>query len=781
MGTFQTLPYIKAEQTKQKKLYISTITVEGLPVSAIKAIRNTIEITIFENFKDYRIITDDDIKIMYKKAEALMASGCNAESCQQQIADAIDADEIIYGEVIKKGNEISFKGKRLSRDKSSLQIVPTSIVQQTFPEQFLEYYIVEIAKKLINPQYTIVTKKITKDDVISTIQVETFKEVPLQPIQFTTTDDTLSSMVQVINDLIQKGDSYYEKKQYEQAISQYDDIIKKIANKLTIEKQQKLNNITNEITKRRDASYCSLYKIKIEALDSEYRQHIEKYLYNCDTIVKEYKTLMLEIKSIDDNRWLDGKSDIVTIINKRLMKIYEASADAYYKQYDFVNAFKNIKQAFLCVDDLNKKEKEQLNVYYGKKLEAIQVTGENYIANKIYALTDRAQYFNLLDDLTQAKKYCNDAYSLLKAHKQFISKQMVEHYNDVALVVGGTQINKNDIQFDCVLGLYVDTRKEGKVSKVVAIGLASDVINFYIDNGTSIISINGQDVTIVKDAKVKVDTISDYTEVVLQLENDGNKYFSIIEKKQKGIYQENCYTWLLEPQFDDAENFSDGMAAVKKDGKWGYINKQGTIVIPPQFDDAKNFSDGMARVKKDDEWGYINKQGKFVIPPQFVWAEDFSDGMAAVEKEGKWGYINKQGKFVIPLQFDLAGDFSDGMAGVKKDGKGGYINKQGEFVIPPQFDEIWSFSDGMAVVRKDGKCGYINKQGTIVIPLQFDDAGDFSDGMAVVKKDGKCGYINKQGKFVIPPQFDDSWRFSDGMAAVEKDGKWGYIKKAELI
>ena len=673
MGTFQTLPYIKAEQTKQKKLYISTITVEGLPVSAIKAIRNTIEITIFENFKDYRIITDDDIKIMYKKAEALMASGCNAESCQQQIADAIDADEIIYGEVIKKGNEISFKGKRLSRDKSSLQIVPTSIVQQTFPEQFLEYYIVEIAKKLINPQYTIVTKKITKDDVISTIQVETFKEVPLQPIQFTTTDDTLSSMVQVINDLIQKGDSYYEKKQYEQAISQYDDIIKKIANKLTIEKQQKLNNITNEITKRRDASYCSLYKIKIEALDSEYRQHIEKYLYNCDTIVKEYKTLMLEIKSIDDNRWLDGKSDIVTIINKRLMKIYEASADAYYKQYDFVNAFKNIKQAFLCVDDLNKKEKEQLNVYYGKKLEAIQVTGENYIANKIYALTDRAQYFNLLDDLTQAKKYCNDAYSLLKAHKQFISKQMVEHYNDVALVVGGTQINKNDIQFDCVLGLYIDTRKEGKVSKVVAIGLASDVINFYIDNGASIISINGQYVTIVKDAKVKVNTIPDYTEVVLQLENDGNKYFSII-KKQKVIYLENYYTWLLEPQFDAARNFSDGMAEVLKDGKWGYINKQGKFVIPPQFDEIRNFSDGMAVVIKDG-WGYINKQGTIVIPPQFDEARDFSDGMAMVLKDGKYGCINKQGTIVIPPQFDDSWGFSDGMAAVEKDGKWGYIKK----------------------------------------------------------------------------------------------------------
>ncbi|MCB0576464.1 MAG: WG repeat-containing protein, partial [Saprospiraceae bacterium] len=46
-------------------------------------------------------------------------------------------------------------------------------------------------------------------------------------------------------------------------------------------------------------------------------------------------------------------------------------------------------------------------------------------------------------------------------------------------------------------------------------------------------------------------------------------------------------------QFDAAYSFSDGVARVKKDGKWGLIDKSGSILIAPQFDDADYFSDGV--------------------------------------------------------------------------------------------------------------------------------------------------------------------------------------------
>jgi len=64
-----------------------------------------------------------------------------------------------------------------------------------------------------------------------------------------------------------------------------------------------------------------------------------------------------------------------------------------------------------------------------------------------------------------------------------------------------------------------------------------------------------------------------------------------------------------------AERFSDGLAAVKVGGRFGYIDKTGRVVIPLQFDSAGEFSDGVAEVEVGGEFGYINTSGKYVWEP----------------------------------------------------------------------------------------------------------------------------------------------------------------------
>ncbi|MBI4556968.1 MAG: WG repeat-containing protein [Candidatus Hydrogenedentes bacterium] len=182
--------------------------------------------------------------------------------------------------------------------------------------------------------------------------------------------------------------------------------------------------------------------------------------------------------------------------------------------------------------------------------------------------------------------------------------------------------------------------------------------------------------------------------------------------------------FVIPPQFDEAGSFSEALAPVLVDarkqpvstsfagepsglrfertgGKFGYIDKSGGFVLKPQFDEAKEFSEGLAAVCVDrsevvkgseprerviddrtvpylseflttQQWGYIDKKGSMVVPPSFVLAEPFSEGMAAVGRETalglRFGYINKNGDILVPFEYDLADRFRNGKAAVLKSG-----------------------------------------------------------------------------------------------------------------
>lgn len=102
-------------------------------------------------------------------------------------------------------------------------------------------------------------------------------------------------------------------------------------------------------------------------------------------------------------------------------------------------------------------------------------------------------------------------------------------------------------------------------------------------------------------------------------------------------------------------SFQEGMCLISALGagaKYGYINKNGVIAIKVQYDRAQYFSEGLAAVAFGYKYGYIDKQGNTVIGMQFGEAGDFSEGLAAVRIDGKWGFIDKSGKMVIKPAFD---------------------------------------------------------------------------------------------------------------------------------
>lgn len=171
-------------------------------------------------------------------------------------------------------------------------------------------------------------------------------------------------------------------------------------------------------------------------------------------------------------------------------------------------------------------------------------------------------------------------------------------------------------------------------------------------------------------------------------------------------YQEKLYPIKVgSRQFQTLE---DGSKKIVKDSKFGFINKEGQMKIPPIYDIANNFSEELALVQKDTRWGYIDKKSNIIIDMEnAVSCRSFSEGLACFidSISGLYGYIDNNGATVIEPKYTYAGDFHDGLSLVCH-GQGNeqyffYIDSRGNDVFNKIYDKYaTSFENGFAVNRK---------------------------------------------------------------------------------
>lgn len=223
-------------------------------------------------------------------------------------------------------------------------------------------------------------------------------------------------------------------------------------------------------------------------------------------------------------------------------------------------------------------------------------------------------------------------------------------------------------------------------------------------------------------------------------------------------------------------------------GKYGYINCSGEVIIPATYDIANEFHEGLAAVRVNDAWGYINTMGQVVIPPVYGQAWGFSEGLAFVAEKGgpNWGVIDYGGNWVIEPKYSYGIKFSEGVAIVDDHSKPRmYVDKSGKPVLErtDSFTPGWDFHEGLALFEEDGKVGFIDKFGQVRISAQYDDSrGVFSEGVVAVKTGSKVKFIDVHGQDAFPGTYDHAEWFSEGVAAVMKGEYWGFIdKKGELV
>lgn len=198
-----------------------------------------------------------------------------------------------------------------------------------------------------------------------------------------------------------------------------------------------------------------------------------------------------------------------------------------------------------------------------------------------------------------------------------------------------------------------------------------------------------------------------------------------------GKYTTEKIKWLSET----SEN--DSLAVYAIHGRRGYINTNtGEIVIKAEenaYTKAWIFSEGLAAVMKNGKVGFINKENKMVIPFKF----DFLDKVQAWD----FGYA-----------------FHDGFCTMTNaDGDVGLIDSTGVWVVEPEYDEIWRLdNNGYRIVIDDYKYGIIDKEGIVVQPAKYEYINIVSNGF-IFTNEGRMWQTDFDCNIIQPFMFDGTY------------------------
>ena len=165
------------------------------------------------------------------------------------------------------------------------------------------------------------------------------------------------------------------------------------------------------------------------------------------------------------------------------------------------------------------------------------------------------------------------------------------------------------------------------------------------------------------------------------------------------------------------ESSRDSLAVFCSDEKRGYYNMYtGEIAVPAQFRRAWVFSDGLAAVQKNGMIGFIDHKGNTVLDFKFPY-----HGNPLTE------FVFKDGHCVV----------ADTL------GRCGVIDKAGEWLIQPEYDDISAYKE-YAIVSKAGVRMQVSYDGTVMNSFVLDDINRLTYMVKerYENREGEIVYIN---------------------------------------
>jgi hypothetical protein len=237
--------------------------------------------------------------------------------------------------------------------------------------------------------------------------------------------------------------------------------------------------------------------------------------------------------------------------------------------------------------------------------------------------------------------------------------------------------------------------------------------------------------------------------------------------------------WVVAPEWDEALDFKEGYAPVRKGATWNYVDAQGHLLLEQPVSLAYPFSEGWARVKYAQGWNFVNAQGERLSRESFLRVSDFHDGKAAVVVRGVACYVDTQGK--VSGVFRETTDYRKGRA-IVRDAQGcTVINLAGDALFRRRFKSLRWMNDSLLVAVDGKRRGVITLQGEWIVKGEYANFSDGGEGLILAQQHQRFFWLDQRGKKVFQDQWMNATPFQNSIASVCTPNGWGTIDRSGKI
>jgi len=618
-------------QAPQKRLYVSALSASGVAAKTARSATEALTLALLERAGDRRrVLGDDDMRALYRRAETAMAAGKGSDEQVREIADAVEAEEIVYGEVRSEGTLLRIVVHCMARQGARGNFYKKSMVDFSCSEAELPYYMGEAARKLLEPAYKMAVKS-AEGPVAPTL-------APIAVLRFDAADGAMAEALSYLKEELAAADASFEAGRANEALEAYKAIMERVEGRLSEEHRRALKPFSAAVRERMDAALAAIAAMHDTAGDERYRAWQFADARQCyGDALSEARKIQAAARRLPLEKAILGKFAIAlktgdNHLNGRVRTLIDRALSANLRD-ELTEASAALSEARTCIVESDFFSADAFRAYneaarrvHGEGADRI-APGEHGIFMTRTGALFRDREIAVLDEceweaterggpaLRRVQK--GEKYGLMDAGGKIILDfvyDAIECYSEglAAFKSGGRWGYLNDRGAVRLPSVYDEVGAFSSGRAKVRRGSLWSWINAYGANDPD--------------------------------PNEPLEAF-FCEKKNLYGYADGENRVFIAPRYMEANNFEGALASVRLAGGWGFINRRGNLVAGGWYDEVRGFSEGRAAVKKDGLWGYIDTAGNSIIYCAFDKAGDFENGRADITYRGCRGTAYRNGYF----------------------------------------------------------------------------------------------------------------------------------------